>query len=224
MKFYLQILYFTLIAILIFLFFFFKLNSFLTIENINNVKTYFLNLGNLAAVYMIAIYILFNLAAIPRVFFTIFSGYVFGVFYGFLFAWIATMIGLIVTFTSVRYLFNEKFNKKFGNTKIVEKLNNKIDKNSLLIVIFLRAIYIFPSSILNYSFAFTKIKTSKYILGSAIGFIPVVLINVYSGYLINISISKPNNLFILIPVIIIVLTIFFLLRKKGSLFIEKVKN
>jgi uncharacterized membrane protein YdjX (TVP38/TMEM64 family) len=220
MKIYLQILYFTLIAILIFLFFFFKLNSFLTIENINNVKAYFLNLGNLAAIYMIAIYILFNLAAIPRVFFTIFSGYVFGVFYGFLFAWLATMIGLIVTFISVRYLFNEKFNKKFGNAKIVEKLNNKIEKNSLLIVIFLRAIYIFPSSVLNYSFAFTKIKTSKYIFGSAIGFIPVVLINVYSGYLINNNISKPINLYVFIPLIVILLGIFFLVKKKIDNFIK----
>jgi len=213
MKLYLQILYFALITILILLFFFFKLNSFLTIENINNVKNYFLNLGNFAVIYMILTYILFNLAAIPRVFFTIFSGYVFGVFYGFLFAWIATMLGLIVTFISVRYLFNEKFNEKFGNKQIIKRLNNKIEKKGIFIVIFLRAVYIFPSSILNYSFAFTKIRTSKYILGSAIGFIPVVFINVYSGYLININISKPINFSLLFFVLSILFFAFLFLKR-----------
>jgi len=214
MKLYLQILYFTLIAVLLFLFFFFELNIFLTIENINKVKAYFLNLGNLAAVYMVVIYILFNLAAIPRVFFTIFSGYVFGILYGFLFAWIATMLGLIVTFITVRYLFNEKFNTKFGDKQIIKKLNKQIEKQGVFIVIFLRAIYIFPSSILNYSFAFTKIKTLSYIIGSAIGFIPVVLINVYSGYLININISKPVNIYFILFFTIFLFALILFFKKK----------
>ena len=214
MKIILQIFYFILIALLVFFFFFFEINRFFSIENIDKVRIYFLDLGNVAAIYMVIIYILFNIAAIPRVFFTVFSGYIFGIFYGFLFAWIATMAGLTVTFISIRYLFREKFSKKFGNKQIVEKLNREIDKRGLLIVILLRAIYVVPSSILNYSFGFTKIKTSKYILGSAIGFIPVVLINVYSGYLINNRISEPVNFPFLILIATIILIVFFLLKKK----------
>ncbi|MBN1252080.1 MAG: TVP38/TMEM64 family protein [Bacteroidales bacterium] len=219
MKFYLQILYLLTISLLIFLFFYFKVNQLLTIENINNLRNYFLSLGNIAAIYMIILYILFNIAAIPRVFFTIFSGYVFGIFYGFIFAWIATMAGLTVTFISVRYLFRDKFNKKFGNKKLIEKLNNQIDKKGLLLIIILRAIYIVPSSILNYSFGFTKIKTSKYILGSAIGFLPVVFINVYSGYLINKSISQPINFNILVPFIFLLLVLLFSLNKRLNRFL-----
>ncbi len=181
----LQILFFITIGIVIFIFFYFDLYNLLRIKNIELVKDYFLSLGSIAPVLMILIYILFNLAAIPRVFFTIFSGYVFGLFYGFLFAWLATIAGLIVTFISIRYLFKDKFVKKYGDKKMVEKLNALIEKRGLIMVIFLRSIYIVPSTILNYTFGFTKIKTSTYLAGSSIGFIPVVLINVYAGYEIN---------------------------------------
>jgi uncharacterized membrane protein YdjX (TVP38/TMEM64 family) len=168
----------------------------------------------MAPVYMMMIYILFNLAAIPRVFFTIFSGYVFGLFYGFLFAWLATIAGLIVTFISIRYLFKERFVEKFGDKKLVEKLNQLIEKRGLLMVIFLRAIYIVPSSILNYTFGFTKIKTMTYLIGSAIGFVPVVLINVYAGYEIhkNLISTKPFNYMQLIAPLAIVVFAFFLIK------------
>jgi len=209
----LQILFFITISIIISLFFYFDLYTWLQVENIELVKTYFLNLGIAAPLYMILMYIFFNLAAIPRVFFTIFSGYVFGLFYGFLFAWLATLAGLIVTFISIRYLFKEKFEKKFGKKEIVEKLNQQIEKRGIFIVIFLRAIYIVPSSILNYSFGFTKIKTITYLLGSAIGFIPVVFINVYAGFEIERSIGSENsNLNYIITTLLILIAIVLLIK------------
>ena len=209
----LQILFFITVSIVIFSFFYFDLYHLLRIKHIELVKKYFLSLGVMAPVYMIIIYILFNLAAIPRVFFTIFSGYVFGLFYGFLFAWLATIAGLIVTFISIRYLFKERFVAKFGDKKLVEKLNRLIEKRGLLMIVFLRAIYIVPSSILNYSFGFTKIKTSTYLLGSAIGFIPVVLINVYAGYEINKNLTTTSPFDytqLIVPAILLILAIFLI--------------
>jgi len=209
----LQILFFILIGIVLFAFFYYDLYDLLRVEHIEKVKEYFLSLGAMAPVYMIILYILFNLAAIPRVFFTIFSGYVFGLFYGFLFAWLATIAGLIVTFISIRYLFKEKFEKKFGDKKLVENLNKLVEKRGLLMVTFLRAIYIVPSSVLNYSFGFTKIKTSTYLLGSSIGFIPVVFINVYAGYKINKSLTSSSPFDytqLIIPAILLVVAIFLI--------------
>lgn len=209
----LQIIFFSIISAVIFSFFYFDLYHLLQIKHIELIKDYFLSLGVMAPVYMIIIYILFNLAAIPRVFFTIFSGYVFGFFYGFLFAWLATIVGLIVTFISIRYLFKEKFESKFGDKKLLEKLNRLIEKRGLLTIIVLRAIYIVPSSILNYSFGFTKIKTSTYLFGSAIGFIPVVLINVYAGYEINknLTTTEPFDYTqLIIPATVLILAIFLI--------------
>jgi len=214
-KFFLQILFFIAISIIISLFFYYDLQTWLRIENIELVKGYFLNLGMAAPFYMIIIYILFNLAAIPRVFFTIFSGYVFGLFYGFLFAWLATLAGLIITFISIRYLFREKFENKFGKKEIVEKLNRQIEKRGIIIVIFLRAIYVVPSSILNYSFGFTKIKTLTYLFGSAIGFIPVVFVNVYAGFEIGRNLSPEKSInFTYVFMVIAILAIITLLFKK----------
>lgn len=196
------------------MFFYFDLHKWLRIEHIETVKNYFLNLGAIAPLYMVVLYILFNLAAIPRVFFTIFSGYVFGLFYGFLFAWLATLAGLIVTFISIRYLFRKKFEEKFGDKKLIEKLNKQVDKYGIFIVLFLRAIYIFPSTVLNYSFGFTKIKTTTYLLGSALGFIPVVFINVYAGNKIGQSLTTETgiNYNYLIFGIVILAVIAFLFK------------
>ncbi len=169
------------VGLIIFLFFHFQLNNYFNVDNIEKVKVLFLGLGNWGLLYMILIHIVLNITAIPRVFFTIFAGYVYGVFIGFIFSWIATMAGLIVTFLMVRYLFRQSFDKKFGSKKVVKKINRQVDKYGIWIVVFLRAIYVVPSSILNYSFGFTKIKTKTYFIGSAIGFIPVVLLNVWAG-------------------------------------------
>jgi uncharacterized membrane protein YdjX (TVP38/TMEM64 family) len=168
-----------------FLFFYLGLDVYFSIENIRNVKVFFLGLGNWSLFYIVIIHIVLNVTGIPRVFFTIFSGYVYGILWGFIFSWIATMAGLIVTFLMVRYLFRESFEHKFGSKRIVERINRRIDQYGIWTVVFLRAIYVVPSSILNYSFGFTKIKTRDYLLGSAIGFLPVVLLNVWFGYSIG---------------------------------------
>lgn len=214
MKF-LQILFFITIGIIISLFFYYDLQTWLRVENIELVKGYFLNLGMAAPLYMILMYILFNIAAIPRVFCTIFSGYVFGLFYGFLFAWLATLAGLIVTFIGIRYLFKEKFENKFGKKELVEKLNRQIEKRGIIMVILLRAIYVVPSSILNYSFGFTKIKTTTYLLGSAIGFVPVVFVNVYAGFEIGRNLSSEKSInFMYVIIVMAILGIIILLIKQ----------
>ncbi len=210
------------------MFFYYDLQSWLRVENMEQVKNYFLNLGISAPFYMGLIYILFNLAGIPRVFFTIFSGYVFGLFYGFLFAWLATLAGLVVTFICIRYLFKEKFEKKFGKKETVVNLNKQIEKSGIFIVIFLRAIYVVPSSILNYSFGFTKIKTTTYLIGSAIGFIPVVFINVYAGFEIDRKLGGTNYLnydylIIVTSIVVILILLSKLLQKKYNLIYKNLK-
>lgn len=218
----LQLLFFLFVGLIIGLFFYFELNKYLHVKYIDEVKKYFIELGFWAPLIMILLYIVFNIAAIPRVFFTIFSGYVFGVIYGFLFAWIATIIGLAASFIMVRYLFRDTFEQKFGNKKLVGKINQQINNHGMWVVVFLRAIYVVPSSVLNYSFGFTKIRTVDYLVGSAIGFIPVVLLNVWAGNeLMN---NLQNGLsfeFLIIGFILVIL--FYSGKRVYHLYLEEQK-
>jgi uncharacterized membrane protein YdjX (TVP38/TMEM64 family) len=83
-------------------------------------------------------------------------------------------------------------------------MNKHIEKYGIWLVIFLRVIYVVPSSVLNYTFGFTKISTNSYICGSAFGFIPVVLLNVWAGKTLS------SNLKSGFEINIQVLTIIFL--------------
>lgn len=211
-----QIIYIGLVIISLFLFFFFELNRYLNIEHVNMFSEYFVQLGIMSPIIMIFIYIILNIVAIPRVFFTILSGYMFGITKGFFFAWIATIIGLGISFVLIRYLFKSRFEKKYGKKKLVEKINYMLQKRGIWVVIFLRAAYIIPSSILNYSFGFTKIKTRNYLLGSSIGFVPVVLFNVWTGNEIAQQIKYGFDYSL-----IIISLVFLLLILLGSLFSKK---
>jgi uncharacterized membrane protein YdjX (TVP38/TMEM64 family) len=212
---------FVFISVLSFcLFFYFNLDDYFSGKNFNLFKEYFLNKGNWAFFYIVGIHILLNITAIPRVFFTIFTGYVFGVVLGFIYSWIATMAGLVITFVMVRYLFRDSFEKRFGSKKIVEKINDNLDKNGIWTVVFLRAIYVVPSSVLNYSFGFTKIKTSSYLIGSAIGFIPVVLFNVWAGDTLTNHFQASNHMDYTILIYgIILLALVYGLKKLSKKFI-----
>jgi uncharacterized membrane protein YdjX (TVP38/TMEM64 family) len=163
------------------LFYYYDLDGYFNRENLEELKGYFSDLGHLAFIYLLVIHILLNIAAIPRVFLTIFSGFVYGPLIGFVYSWIATMAGLIVTFLMVRYLFRQSFERRFGNQKVITHMNNLLEKYGFWTVVFLRVVYVVPSSVLNYSFGFTKIKTIAYIWGSAVGFVPVVGFNVWLG-------------------------------------------
>jgi uncharacterized membrane protein YdjX (TVP38/TMEM64 family) len=212
----LQVFFVLLTVISIFLFFYFDLDLYFNIKNIQKVKGFFEGVGNWALLYIILIHIILNITAVPRVFFVIFTGYVYGVFLGFLFSWIATLVGLIVTFIMVRYLFRQSFEHRFGSKKIVGKINKMVDKHGMWTVVFLRAIYIVPSSVLNYSFGFTKIKTSHYLVGSAIGFIPVVLFNVWAGNVLSNQIESSNGVdYSIIIIGIVLLGLVYILRRSS---------
>ncbi|MFN8254076.1 MAG: VTT domain-containing protein [Bacteroidales bacterium] len=203
-----RILFILLVVFCFFAFYQSGFNEYFSVKNIDSVKSRFLEMGYMAPVYMTLFFIFLNITGIPRVFFTIFSGYVFGIFYGFIYSWIATMVGLIVTFILVRYLFYQSFEKRFGSKKMVEKMNRKIDQYGFWSVVFLRVIYVVPSSVLNYTFGFTKISTARYIYGSAIGFVPVVLLNVWAGKVISQRIHQPfdfNYRYIIIGVLLVAL-------------------
>ena len=129
------------------------------------------------------------------------------------------ILSVMATFYLVRFAFTEYFQKKYGEKKLIIRINKRIGKYGLWTVVFSRGIYIIPTNIINFSFPLSSIGSRSYLIGTAIGLIPECLINVLSGYLIKhemILLSSPEThtwqAIIIGAFIVLLLLVFILLR------------
>lgn len=182
---FLQIIFLVFVFIMAWGFFYFELNEKLTKENIGIVKEFMLQFGWWTPVLIIILYITFNVAGLPTLFFSILSGYLYGWYWGFALAWGGMTVGLLSSFICGRYLFREYFVKKYGNRKIVKQLERMLEKYHLWAVVFTRISFVFPYNLLNYAYSITSIRTSTYLFGSALGIFVPTLVMVYMGELLT---------------------------------------
>jgi uncharacterized membrane protein YdjX (TVP38/TMEM64 family) len=97
---------------------------------------------------------------------------------GFLFGrWVGTAIivssatlGATLVFLAARYLFADAARARMGG--LAEKINKGFTEDSLNYLLFLRLVPVFPFWLVNLAPAFTGIKLSTYVLGTAIGIVP----------------------------------------------------
>jgi len=180
----LQIFFGILVLMAISAFFYFDLHVYLTKENIQAVRSYLLGYGWWTPFIIILLYIVFNITGLPTLYFSTLCGYLYGMTEGFFLAWIGMTIGLFASFIWGRFLFRAYFVKQYGHKKIIKRLEALLQRYHLWAVVFTRSSFIFPYNILNYAYSITAIKTSTYLIGSAIGIIIPTIIMVYTGSLL----------------------------------------
>ncbi len=194
-------------------FYAFRLNRFFNYENITKVKEVILGFGWFAPFILYILYIVFNLLILPTMFFNIFAGYLYGIGWGYLLSITGMSIGMICSFYAARYLFQDDFHKKFGDSKIVSEINRWTKKRPLLTVIFFRIFFIFPYNMQNVAYGLTKISAKDYIIGSIIGVAPITFGHVMIGVLIEhaaMDSASVKNVMMWVGLIIaIVASIFF---------------
>lgn len=130
----------------------------------------------------ISLYIVLIVSLLPSAPLNILSGALFGPVVGTIYSWIAVVVGGAVSFMLARY-FGEPLVSTIVKEKSdrLEKLNEKLEKNSWEIVLLFRIIPFFPISGFNYLFGLSKMKLRSYLLGSVIGTIPGIFILSYFG-------------------------------------------
>jgi uncharacterized membrane protein YdjX (TVP38/TMEM64 family) len=219
------------VAAVIILFFVFKLDRFFTYENVQNVRAFILKFSVLGPLVILALYIGFGLAVLPTFFFIFLCGYLYGFGYGSLLAWAGMICAFAASFMSVRYIFRKDFVKRFGNNKIVLKLEDYVQKYHGWAVLFFRVVFIFPYNLQNIAYALTSIRTPVYVICSALGVIPLTMFYAWLGHLISIdkmSITDIRNIIIILSIVITIFaSIFFtsiLLRKKLNLLQKNEKS
>jgi uncharacterized membrane protein YdjX (TVP38/TMEM64 family) len=118
---------------------------------------------------------------LPGVLFTTGAGFVFGVVEGTLYVVAGTTLGAVLAFLIARHLFGQRARKFVMGRVRLRLLSEELTPHGWKIVLLTRLIPFFPSKLSNYFFGLTQFSLRGYVGGSALGFIPFSLHNVYLG-------------------------------------------
>lgn len=136
----------------------------------------FLTLGSLgsllqavgwwAPVVFIMIYAAGICLFIPGTLLTTLGAALFGPYRGFLFVWIAAMLGAAGAFLIGRYLGREFAASLIGDR--LKKYDDAIERNGFATVLYLRLVY-FPFTPMNFGMGLTKVSFRDYLWGTGLG-------------------------------------------------------
>lgn len=163
--------------------------------------------------------IVYNMFSLPGniIFFTA-SGYLFGLFLGFLISIVSLVFGSLIFFIGSKFFLKKIFPVTYK--KYSEKIHLYISNSSLEYLIIFRLIPGTPLILQNLFLSILKINIYKFLISSFIGFSPLIFTVVYIGTVIqNLSnikditfddiLTKNFLLFIAFIIIILLVRIFF---------------
>ncbi|MDJ0591045.1 MAG: TVP38/TMEM64 family protein [Pleurocapsa sp. MO_226.B13] len=140
------------------------------------------DLGAIAPVAFIIIYIIATVAFLPGSILTLGAGVLFGVIQGSIYVFLGATIGATLAFLVGRYLARGWISQKIAGNQKFSAIDKAVGKEGLKIVLLTRLSPIFPFNLLNYGLGVTGVSLKDYVLGS-VGMIPGTIMYVYIGSL-----------------------------------------
>lgn len=189
---YLMLIFFIVIAIAYYL-----QQSYLSLillkEKIDFIKLYFEYNPTLTILGFSLIYIIITGLSIPGAsVLSLCAGALFGTFTGSIIVLFAATTGASLAFLSARYLFQNAVSQQYKH--ILDKVNDKLNKNEINYLLSLRLIPLFPFFLVNLVLGITKVTLQKFYILSFIGMTPGIILYVNAGKQLS-SISSINDIF-----------------------------
>ena len=214
-------------ALLVAAFFYFDLDSFLTLTKLkksqNSLSNYSSQNPLLSIGVFFTLYVLTTALSLPgATVLTLAGGAIFGLVKGFIVVSFASTIGATLAFLLSRYLFKDYVQKKFGDK--LSKFNEGIEKEGAFYLFTLRLVPAFPFFLINILMALTPIKTWTFYWISQLGMLAGTIAYVNAGT----QLAEVDSLSgILSPALIgsfAVLGILPIISKKFVEFLRKKRN
>ena len=139
--------------------------EFLTAERLGN---FLENAGFLAPLAFIIVYAAGVCLFVPGTLLTALGAAIFGPYFGFLYVWVAAMLGSSLAFFIGRYLGRDFAASLIGDR--LRKYDEAIERNGFATVLYLRLVY-FPFTPLNFGMGLTRVRFRDYFSGTALGII-----------------------------------------------------
>ncbi|WP_444900581.1 TVP38/TMEM64 family protein [Microbulbifer sp. VAAC004] len=118
---------------------------------------------------------------LPGVIFTMGAGFVFGVIKGTLLVLVGTVLGATLAFLIARYLLGERPSRWIMSHIKPATVGEVIRREGWQMIMLTRLVPLFPFKLSNYFFGLTPVRLRDFVLGNALGVIPLTLNNVYVG-------------------------------------------
>ena len=140
------------------------------------------DLGAIAPIAFMLIYIVATVAFLPGSVLTLGAGVLFGIVKGSIYVFLGATIGATLAFLVGRYIARGWISKKIEDNQKFKAIDKAVGKEGLKIVLLTRLSPVFPFNLLNYGLGVTGVSLKDYVLGS-IGMIPGTIMYVYIGSL-----------------------------------------
>lgn len=136
----------------------------------------------LAPLIFLAAYQLCAMLILPIWWLQILAGFGFGLTWGCTYAALAAAITATVTTLFSRWLAGEWFKRRIEtNRQRIQRLEEALGHNGLLVVMAVRLLYFLPFGISNYLFGLTRINAAEVFWGSLLGGLPALALYVTAG-------------------------------------------
>ena len=140
------------------------------------------DLGAIAPIAFMLIYIIATVAFLPGSILTLGAGVLFGIVRGSIYVFFGATIGATLAFLVGRYLARGWISQKIEGNQKFNAIDKAVGKEGLKIVLLTRLSPVFPFNLLNYGLGITGVNLKDYVLGS-VGMIPGTVMYVYIGSL-----------------------------------------
>jgi uncharacterized membrane protein YdjX (TVP38/TMEM64 family) len=157
-------------------------NGFNPQELLRNALQWVDDLGAIAPIAFILVYMVATVAFLPGSLLTLGAGVLFGIVQGSFYVFIGATLGATLAFLVGRYVARGWISQKIAGNPKFKAIDRAVGKEGFKIVLLTRLSPIFPFNLLNYGMGVTGVALKDYVLAS-VGMIPGTIMYVYIGSL-----------------------------------------
>ena len=149
---------------------------------------------------------------LPRQIAALSAGMLFGIKIGFAIATLATITGCILTFTVSRYLLADLVFKRFPDKSTL--IHDFLSESTFVKALIIRILPLGSNFVTNVIAGATRIPFTPYVAGSALGFIPQMVVFTLAGGGIKLASEQQSQLTVFLVLIACLLGLFLWLTKR----------
>jgi uncharacterized membrane protein YdjX (TVP38/TMEM64 family) len=124
-----------------------------------------------------------NILLLPGGVLAVGGGFFFGLWWGFLIVFAGNIVSTAISFSLSRFVARRWFQRKLSVNPTLSALGPAVERESWKIILLSQLHPLFPTSLLNYFYALTRIRFGTYMLWASIGRIPGLFFYAYMGTL-----------------------------------------